>query len=492
MYINFHNYNSSLIDKEDQFECEKRDKLAYIAILKKWFEGNLDKIIVRKSEITGITYNYSGDSFLKLLLEAEELYALGFYTSCIALIAVSSKDFSIFIETSLKKNHKINRDILSDPIEQNENTYQFTQYALSNKDKRDLKRIKNIRNQCLHYDNKFKQKAEIEIKNDAFLVLNLLRNIFNNRYKYSSASVKSEVPKYKEFIKDDYKSYLSNWFNSNIENFVLRKWEIEEIFYLNKISDFIKLLREAEHLYEFGFFIGCISLIGISAEDFSKYISLEAGRLEHIVKNNDPVNQNDRLNFQIKEGLINDESLKSLDNIRRIRNGCFHFKNEFKLKNINELKSDALQVLNDLKIVLKNQIGCPINPDDFEELFDQSFDEVHSRSIDELTYMHRNMFSQIFNINVAHNPKTKKVIKCEFFRIGKLTQDEIYFAELLGGEYINTISINLNNKITEILDKQNLSEGDEVIATLVSEIDPLRRSSVWMIRKMQKVIRNHI
>jgi len=61
-----------------------------------------------------------------------------------------------------------------------------------------------------------------------------------------------------------------------------RKLEIEEIYYLKEIGDFIKLIREAESLYELGFFTSCIALVGVSAEDFSKYISLKNKRQTHI------------------------------------------------------------------------------------------------------------------------------------------------------------------------------------------------------------------
>src|SRR5260221_1897928 len=163
---------------------------------------------------------------------------------------------------------------------------------------------------------------------------------------------------YEQRDKEAYKEVLRQWFESNIADSVNRKWEIEEIFYLKKISDFIKLVREAESIYELGFFTSCIALVGISAEDFSKYISLENNRPTHITDTYSSgqragqqydVSQFNRLKLQLNEGLINQQTYNLLDEIRKTRNDCLHYNQSFKQKATTDLKSDAIKSLNNLK-----------------------------------------------------------------------------------------------------------------------------------------------
>lgn len=152
--------------------------------------------------------------------------------------------------------------------------------------------------------------------------------------------------------KTAYQSILKNWIENNAEEITDRKWEVEEIEYLSEVSDFIKLIREAENLYELGFFTGCIALVGVSAEDFLKYLLIELGKPQY-----ENQTQYNRSNNLLAERLITQDIFNLLDNIRLIRNDCLHYNQDFKTKNRDELKTDALKVLNDLKSVLKTILG---------------------------------------------------------------------------------------------------------------------------------------
>jgi len=81
--------------------------------------------------------------------------------------------------------------------------------------------------------------------------------------------------------KDSYKQVLQKWFGENLDDIVERKWEINEIHYLKNISDFIKLIREGEQLYELGFYTGCIALVGVASEDFLKYLAISLGKPQY-------------------------------------------------------------------------------------------------------------------------------------------------------------------------------------------------------------------
>jgi hypothetical protein len=117
-----------------------------------------------------------------------------------------------------------------------------------------------------------------------------------------------------DYIKRDQESYkqvLQKWFNDNLENVVQRKWEINEIHYLKNISDFIKLIREGEQLYELGFFTGCIALVGVASEDFLKYLAISLGKPQYETQT-----QFNRLNNLLNDNLISSTTHTLLDNIR--------------------------------------------------------------------------------------------------------------------------------------------------------------------------------
>jgi hypothetical protein len=194
--------------------------------------------------------------------------------------------------------------------------------------------------------------------------------MYINFHKFNYDLVKNQVRhSFEERDKEAYKDVLREWFEANMEEFINRKWEIEEIHYLKKISDFIKLVREVESIYELGFFTSCIALVGISAEDFSKYISLENNRVTHITGTYSSgsragqqydVSQYNRLKLQLNEALISQQTYDLLDEIRKIRNDCLHYNQSFKQQASAALKSDAIKSLNNLKSVLQTNIGMTL------------------------------------------------------------------------------------------------------------------------------------
>ena len=129
-----------------------------------------------------------------------------------------------------------------------------------------------------------------------------------HKYNYDLVDISDR----EEYIRRDKKAYhgiLKKWIDDNLADITERKWEVEEIQYLSEVSDFIKLIREAETLYELGFYTSCIALVGVSAEDFSKYLSLKLGRNDHIQATTKKgrvrdVSQYDRLQMQLTENII--------------------------------------------------------------------------------------------------------------------------------------------------------------------------------------------
>lgn len=182
-----------------------------------------------------------------------------------------------------------------------------------------------------------------------------------HKYNYELVD-DSDEDLYLERDKKAYQVILQKWLDQHIVEITDRKWEIEEIQYLPEVSDFIKLIKESETLYELGFYTSCIALVGVSAEDFSKYLSIKAGLNDHV-----DLTQCNRLIKQLDEGIIDRTAYDLLNDIRRVRNDCLHYNQDFKRKNDNQLKSDAIKSLNNLKSTLKVLLGLPneTNADNF-------------------------------------------------------------------------------------------------------------------------------
>lgn len=315
-----------------------------------------------------------------------------------------------------------------------------------------------------------------------------------HKYNYDLLS-ETDKPKYEVRDKAAYKEVLQKWFDENINDFVNRKWEIEEIHYLKKIGDFIKLLKEAENLYELGFYTSCIALVGVSSEDFSKYLSLQNTKPEHITTTGrngriTDVSQYNRLHLQLAEGIISQSNYNLLDEIRSVRNDCLHYNQSFKQKPESELKSDSIKVLNNLKIVLKDIIGNIPNPNDFKDLLDESFKQGNSRNFDELIWKHRNMFSHLLNFPIAQDPNVQKVVKFNIYEVTNLDEEEIELTEVNENPFHNMrllVWVDIDENGKQQIDNEKIEIGDIVVAKVFSNVDANGQTSLWFIDNIQKL-----
>lgn len=320
--------------------------------------------------------------------------------------------------------------------------------------------------------------------------------MYLNFHKYNYELL-SEADKTKYEIRDKaaYKEVLQKWFDENIHDFVNRKWEIEEIHYLKQIGDFIKLLKEAENLYELGFYTSCIALVGVSSEDFSKYLSLQNTKPEHISTTGRngriiDVSQYNRLQLQLNEGIISQNNYDLLDEIRSVRNDCLHYNQSFKQKPESELKSNSIKVLNNLKIVLKDIIGNTTNPNDFKDLLDESFKQGNSRNFDELIWKHRNMFSHLLNFPIAQDPDVKKVVKFNVYEVTDLDDNEITLTEVNENPFQKMrlfVWVDIDENGKKQLEEEKILIGDVVVAKVFSNVDVNGQTSLWYIDSIQKL-----
>jgi hypothetical protein len=309
-----------------------------------------------------------------------------------------------------------------------------------------------------------------------------------HKYNYDLVD-NAELEKYIQRDKVAYKKVLRQWIEENIDSITERKWEIEEIGHLNEVSDFIKLIKEGETLFELGFYTSCIALIGVSSEDFSKYLSLKIGRNNHI-QNVDrqgrsfDLSQFDRLKLQLNESILTQDQYDLLDEIRKKRNDCLHYNQNFKIKDKNELKQDAIICLNNLKIILKDILGTSNQPNEKEllNILEEIAKGVGSdiKNKDEMRSKVRNVISHLFNFDVTFETNKKYEIKDDYFLIKEIDfkNNETTLAPVLKNPGLFVI-VELNDKEKERFTKLNLKENDTIWATLYSKISDIGMTEEW-------------
>jgi len=281
---------------------------------------------------------------------------------------------------------------------------------------------------------------------------------------------------------ESYKNVIRLWIEENIERIIERKWEISEIHYLKNISDFIKLIREAEQLYELGFYTGCISLIGVASEDFLKFLSINLGKPQY-----EDLTQYVRLNNLKSDNLISDSTHSLLDNIRLIRNDCLHYNQNFKLKTENELKIDALTALNNLKDTLKSILGdnSPLPDSDFISIITGIGSGDDIRNTDEMAVKVKNAVSHLLKFPIAFDPSTKMQVRSI---IAKIVEIDISFNEMTLQDLSNGHSVIVEFPEAEQLfyEGKSLEENDIVFATIFSIIDQNGLTAEWKILDIDK------
>lgn len=285
-----------------------------------------------------------------------------------------------------------------------------------------------------------------------------------------------------------YGEILMKWIQEHMEEIIQRKWEIRDIFLVEETSDFIKLLKEAETLYELGFYTSCIALVGVSAEDFTKFLCIKVNKSEW---NNGKRTHNDRLNNLRADDLIDEQVYHLLDNIRKIRNGCLHYNEAFKKKDDDELKTESLTVLNDFKEVFRLILGLKgdiSSMDTFINVIQEASQDTSSfiKGFDDTKYRLRNAVSQLLGMDLTFTPDIEEISDENIFRVGEidLSAKEI---ELFNLQIGMPVFVDLTEKDIDTISELNIQENDIVHAVITSEISSEGLSGEWTISQMTKL-----
>lgn len=171
MYIDAKKFDYEKLGYPDAERLVTRDKEFARDSYRKWMEGAANDIVERQWEVVDVGAIEQVGDFVKLLKEAEFTYSLGAYTSAIALVGVCAEDLCRFFATAA--GHNLDSQSQHGRVNMLANLGVITQDT-SHK----FHHIRQLRNDCLHYNTGFKQKDTSALKADALSALNSLKEVY--------------------------------------------------------------------------------------------------------------------------------------------------------------------------------------------------------------------------------------------------------------------------------------------------------------------------
>lgn len=290
----------------------------------------------------------------------------------------------------------------------------------------------------------------------------------------------SEINRDRSFTKKVY----SDWFTNNLDDIINRLWEIDDIGVIERVGDFTKLIKEAEFTFSIGAYRSAIALIGISAEDLCRFFSVISGH------NLDSETQFNRINRLNNLGLISDDIKNRFHKIRGLRNDCLHFNQSFKSKDDSQLKSDAIESINELKKIYSTLIGAlnlqSINPQNLSSIVSKISEEAAKNSIDGIKGVDdallrtRNIFQAVTGINLSLNLGATPEIRWSIYKVDEIDLDmnppEISLLDQANGI---PVIVDLQREQIEFLNSKKITIGDTLICYLVSVTNQLGTTAIW-------------
>lgn len=289
--------------------------------------------------------------------------------------------------------------------------------------------------------------------------------------------------------KEFYKKVLLDWFNNQLDDMVNRKWDIEDIGFIAETSDFIKLIKEAEFSYSMEAYNSAIALIGISAEDLCRYFSNISSQ------SLDDLTQYNRVNKLHNDGLISKDVCDEFHIIRKIRNDCLHYNQNFKAKDKLELKKDAITVINLLKKIYATLFFEETNNDfvTYNKVLEQLSKELveninlgDTANQDELTLKLRNSFASFTGIDLSINQSY--LVLDSIYNIQEIDLEVIPNEMTLWDKRRNLLFIvDLTDSDISKIKNEQIIEGMNIVATVISKANELEMTAEWKFQNWRLV-----
>lgn len=171
MYIDNKKFDYKKFSYPDADRLIERDKNVAQDAYRDWLNGSVKDIVERQWEIDDVGAIEQVGDFVKLLKEAEFTYSIGAFTSSIALVGVCAEDLCRFFAASA--GHNLDSQSQFNRVNTLLRIGAITQDIA---DKFDV--IRGLRNDCLHYNQGFKQKDSNSLRADALNALNSIKAIY--------------------------------------------------------------------------------------------------------------------------------------------------------------------------------------------------------------------------------------------------------------------------------------------------------------------------
>ncbi|KGJ95194.1 DUF4145 domain-containing protein [Colwellia psychrerythraea] len=298
-----------------------------------------------------------------------------------------------------------------------------------------------------------------------------------------------------ELIKRDkeaYKFSLSKWFEDELNAITDRKWEIDNIGFIEETGGFIKLIKEAELSYSFGAYYSAIALIGVACEDLCKHFA-NLSNEEHLSDESQFI----RINKLKELNAIDQATADDFHLIRKHRNDILHFNDGFKEKTTSDLKSLALKSINTSKSVYKSLFekhNQQSNPQEISNKIMEDFsrqivyDPYYGNTLnqEEFAMKLRNIVAKETGIDIAIADANQKIEQAGIFRIDeidlRLDPKEITLFNYDIGE---SFYVDLSECDIEKMGNLELKEGQNIVAKIFSITNHQGMTAAWKISSFE-------
>lgn len=270
----------------------------------------------------------------------------------------------------------------------------------------------------------------------------------------------------------------------DIEQIVDRWYKLDDIGLIDEEGAFSNLLKEAEELYSFGYYVGAISLIGVAAEELCKKIS----RKNSIDIEN--LTQFLLINLLGKREIINNKVKNKLHSIRKIRNKFIHANNEGIYKNDNSLIHQSLEIIKDFKEVLKNTFEVTeLNYLDFTEKVISNQDI----SFIDFKYRYRNLLNEQ-NIDLQIDTSISAKVFTNFYSILEIDINSDLFKEMTLLDLNSGIPFVVDLTLPQVdeIKRLKLEEQNVIVASVLSKVSSTGQTEQWILLEIQQVYRGKI
>lgn len=302
--------------------------------------------------------------------------------------------------------------------------------------------------------------------------------------EYSEKSIE-ERGRFIERDKKHLADIIQTRITDDIENIVNRWYELDDIGVIREDGTFLKLLKESEELYSFGYYIGSISLIGVASEELCKFLinKYSIGDFE--------VTQNERIKLIFINGKISKEIKNNLHQIRKTRNKYIHFNETNLHENTEKMKADAYKVLTLFKSILQEVLSVS------EIIYEDIVEKLVSKqkiSFTEFKYKHRNLNKKMNGLDLQLDPDIPLKAVTELYKIVDIDIDSEGFKEitLFGLELCLPVIIDLTLPQAKKIKELKLEENNVIVATIVSSISTIGQTEEWQLLKIHDVYRGKL